>query len=403
MNVAVVGVNHKTAPVSVRERVSVRPEEQQALTSHLLKHAEEVMLLSTCNRTEVYFAGVMGDPLSAFEGAWGQPLRPYLYVHQGEAALEHLYRVSSGLDSLVLGETQIQGQVKRAWQDAHAQGSTGPLLNRAVQGALRTGKRVRSETGIADKAVSVSYAAVELARAILGDLSGKTALVVGAGETAELTLTHLRAAGVQNVTVVNRTMERAQQLAARFGGHACAYEALLEILPQADVVIASSAAPHYVLRPENVQRALAGREHPMFLIDISVPRIIDPACGAVEGAYLYNLDDLTRIVENNLAERAALVPRAEALVQDGVREYREWARMYASRELLKGVQDHYQALAREELARLGALGLDEAQRAALEAALARLSQRAAAPVLRAVKEGSLEAAFLEGDAQRVRR
>jgi len=292
-----------------------------------------VMLLSTCNRTEVYLAGVQGDPLAAFEGGWGQALAPYLYCHTGEEAARHLYHVAAGLDSLVIGETQIQGQVKRAWQDAHARGFTGALMNKAAQGALRTGKRVRTETGVADKVLSVSSAAVELAQNVFGSLEGRTAMIIGAGETAELTLTHLRAAGVERVIVVNRTVERAQALADRIGGQACPVDLVSEVLPETDVVIASAAAPHYVLWPDLVQDALTRRPHPLFLIDISLPRIIDPGVAHVEGAYLYNLDDLTRIVERNLQQRHSFVPRAQQIVEEEVAALTQWA---AFRESMRG-------------------------------------------------------------------
>ncbi|GGR08775.1 glutamyl-tRNA reductase [Deinococcus ruber] len=324
LDLAVVGLNHKTAPLNVRERAAVRDGEQEALLRHLRQHAHEVMLLSTCNRTEVYMAGVQGDPLSAFEGAWGHALRQHLYVHQGVQAADHLYRVAAGLDSLVLGETQIQGQVKRAWQDAQQRGDTAALLNKAAQGALATGKRVRHETGLNDNVVSVSSAAVELARGIFGSLEGRTALIVGAGETAELTLTHLRAAGVKDVIVVNRTEERARLLAEKVGGRACASEMLHTLLPEADVVIASSSAPHYVLKPQGVQDALRGRAAPMFLIDISVPRILDPAIADVPGAHLYNLDDLEDIVQSNLSTRVSLLPQAQEILGEGVADLKRW-------------------------------------------------------------------------------
>lgn len=324
LNLSVVGLNHKTAPVEVRERATVRDGEREALLTHLRRHAPEVMLLSTCNRTEVYMAGVQGDPLSAFEGAWGHALRPYLYVHQGVEAADHLYRVAAGLDSLVIGETQIQGQVKRAWQDASGRGDTSALLNKAAQGALAAGKKVRYETGLNDNVVSVSSAAVQLATSIFGSLEGRTALIVGAGETAELTLTHLRAAGVRDVIVVNRTEERARLLADKVGGRACASEMLHTLLPEADVVIASSGAPHYVLRPEGVEEAMRGRVSPMFLIDISLPRIIDPAVAGVSGAYLYNIDDLEGIVQRNLASRTELLPQAEQIIHAGVADLTRW-------------------------------------------------------------------------------
>ncbi|ABF46422.1 glutamyl-tRNA reductase [Deinococcus geothermalis] len=325
LDFAVIGLNHQTAPVEVREQAAVRAGDEGKVLQHLSRYAREVMLLNTCNRTEVYLAGLQGDPLRAFESGWGRALDGHLYVHRGEAAATHLYRVAAGLDSLVIGETQIQGQVKRAWQEAHARGLSGTLLNKVAQGALAAGKRVRSETGLSDKVVSVSSAAVELAEAALGELRHRTALILGAGETAELTLTHLRAAGVQDVIVVNRTEARARQLADKLGGRACAAEYLHEVLPEADVVIASSAAPHYVLHGEGVRAALAKRpERPIFLIDISVPRILDPDIRAVSGAHLYNLDDLTAIVSRNLQSRRAALPYAEAIIREAVADLLRW-------------------------------------------------------------------------------
>ncbi|WP_293913665.1 glutamyl-tRNA reductase [Deinococcus sp.] len=325
LNLAVVGLNHTTAPLEVRERAAVRESEQEAVLRHLRRHAREVMLLTTCNRTEVYLAGYSGDPLAAFEQSWGEWFSGHLYVHEGEAAARHLYRVASGIDSLVIGETQIQGQVKRAWQVASGHHDTGALLNKAAQGALAAGKKVRSETGLSDKVVSVSSAAVELAAQVLGDLTGRTALILGAGETAELTLTHLRSAGVTDIIVVNRTEGRARQLADKLGGRACAAEYLHEVLPEADVVIASSAAPHYVLGAQGVQAALSGRpERRMMLIDISVPRILNPDINSVPGAHLYNFDDLQSVVSRNLASRREALPRAEAIIDEHLGDLLRW-------------------------------------------------------------------------------
>lgn len=331
LDFAVVGLNHQTAPVGVRERASIRPDEEQAILDHLSRHAHEVMLLSTCNRTEVYFAGLVGDAIAAFEGAWGHVLEPYLYVKKAEHAVNHLYRVAAGLDSMVIGETQIQGQVKRAWQTVHARGLSHTLMNKVAQGALAAGKRVRFETGMADKVVSVSSAAVELADAALGGLAGRTALIIGAGETAELTLTHLKAAGVGEVIVVNRTEARAKQLAAKFeGSRVCASKYLEETLFEADVVIASSGAPHYVLEDHQVKKAISQRQQQnradaaMFLIDISVPRILNPNISGVSEAYLYNLDDLNNIVNQNMASRRAALPQAEAIIRESAADLHRW-------------------------------------------------------------------------------
>lgn len=331
LNFAVVGLNHQTAPVKIRERAAIRADEENVILEHLARHAHEVMLLSTCNRTEVYFAGLESDAIAAFEGAWGHALEPYLYVKNADQAVNHLYRVAAGLDSLVIGETQIQGQVKRAWQNMHARGLSGTLLNKIAQGALAAGKRVRFETGMSDKVVSVSSAAVELAESVLGGLTGRTALIIGAGETAELTLTHLKAAGMDEVIVVNRTQARAQQLAAKFkGSRVCASEYLQEALPEVDVIIASSGAPHYVLEDKHLQTAIAQRKQQgrtdsaMFLIDISVPRILNPNIADVSDAHLYNLDDLTSIVSQNMASRRAALPQAEAIIREGAAELHRW-------------------------------------------------------------------------------
>ena len=354
LDLAVVGLNHTTAPVEVRERAAVREDEREVILSHLRLHAREVLLLATCNRTEVYFSGIEGDPISAFEGAWGHLLREHLYVYHGEVAARHLYRVAAGLDSLVIGETQIQGQVKRAWQDASKRGDTAALLNKAAQGALGAGKKVRFETGLADNVVSVSSAAVELARQTLGDLSGRTALIVGAGETAELTLTHLTAAGVKDIIVVNRTEARARQLAEKVGGRVCAAEYLHRALPEADVVIASSAAPHYVLGAGGVAAALQERPpRPMMLIDISVPRILNPDIAGVPGAHLYNLDDLQGVVSRNLAFRRQALPRAEQIVAAAVADLVRWQAFREQRLEQHGKQDSRE----ERQPRLAACGV----------------------------------------------
>jgi glutamyl-tRNA reductase len=346
LDFAVVGLNHQTAPIEVRERAAVRASEEEAILSHLSLHAREVMLLATCNRTEVYLAGVLGDPVAAFEGAWGHALASHLYVYRGEEAVAHLYRVAAGLDSLVIGETQIQGQVKRAWQAAHAQGLAGTLMNKVAQGALAAGKRVRTDTGLSDRVVSVSSAAVELAEATLGDLTHRTALILGAGETAELTLTHLRAAGVKDVIVVNRTAERARALAERVGGRACAAEYLHEVLPEADVVIASSGAPHYILHGSGVREALQDRQgRPMLLIDISVPRILAPDIADVPGAHLSNLDDLTAVVNRNLEGRRAALPYADALLREASADLYRWHLTREAQRELAGRERAGRALA----------------------------------------------------------
>lgn len=330
LDFAVVGLNHQTAPVSVREQAAVPVQGVGVLYGLLRDYAEEVMVVATCNRTEVYLAGLRGSPTEAFNRAFHGEFSEHLYVYQGRSAVGHLYRVVAGLDSLMVGETQIQGQVKRALAEAGEYASAGKLMNKIVQGALATGKRVRSETGLSDHVVSVSSAAVELARDVLGDLQGLTALILGAGETAELTMTHLKAAGVSDVLVVNRTEERARSLADRWGGRTCPYQELQRALPQADVVIASAAAPHWVVQGADASAALEQRAgRPLFFFDISMPRILAPDIAEVTGAYLYNLDDLNGIVARNMDLRRSALPHAEAIIREAAADLIRW---YLTRE-----------------------------------------------------------------------
>ena len=325
LDFAAVGLNHQTAPLAVRERAAVPVQGLGVLYGILRDYADEVMIVATCNRTEIYLAGVRGSLADAFNHAFHGQFDGYLYSHWERNAVQHLYRVVAGLDSLMVGETQIQGQVKRALGEAAEAGAVGTLLNKVVQGALAAGKRVRSETALSDRVVSVSSAAVELAREVLGDLEGRTALILGAGETAELTMTHLRAAGVTDVLVVNRTEERARTLADRFGGRTCPYQQLQQALPLADVVIASAYAPHWVVQGADAGQALAQRGgKPIFFFDISMPRILAPDIGGVEGAYLYNLDDLNSIVARNIDLRRAELPHAEAIIREAAADLVRW-------------------------------------------------------------------------------
>ncbi|KHG66573.1 glutamyl-tRNA reductase [Thermus sp. 2.9] len=325
-----VGLSHKTAPLAVREKAALDPA--VALPA-ALRRLGKAVVLSTCNRTEIYGVG-------PFQEAKGLLLErgvgpQHLYLKEGTEALRHLFRVAAGLDSLVVGEAQILGQVREALFLARRHGATESLLEKAFQSAIAVGKRARSETAIGAGAVSVAYAALDLALAVFGDLMGLSVAVLGAGEMAELFLTHLRAHGVGRVLVVNRTAERAKALAERLGGEAFTLEALPQVLAGVDLVVASAAAPHYLVRPQDLPR----RAKPLFLIDIALPRNIDPRVGRLPHAYLYNLDDLEKVVEKNRQARLGEVPKVEALVEKALGDYLEWYAGHRVREAIRALEE----------------------------------------------------------------
>jgi len=320
-----VGVNHKSAPVELREKVAFSADHvEDALRAMLaLAGVRESLVLSTCNRVELY---AVGDPettpfvLKAFVHRFHElregVLDEHLLHRTGDEAVKHLFRVASSLDAIVVGEPQILGQVKEAYFRAATARTTGPVLNRTFHRAFSVAKRVRTETKIAAAAVSVSYAAVELARKIFGDLTGLSCLLVGAGEMGELAAKHFVERGAR-LLVANRSFERAARLAETFGGAGREMSELPSMLNEVDIVLVSTGAPHHVVTKEMVQRAAKARRYrPLFLIDISVPRNVDPAAGRVEGVYVYDVDDLAAVVEENLDTRRAEAARAEAIVVD---------------------------------------------------------------------------------------
>jgi len=336
MNIITVGLNHRTAPVELRERLAV-PESRLPEAVARLKGwpgVAEALILSTCNRVELY--AVVKDTALGFESlreyfvkiaptVSGEELVPYLYYFDGHDAIRHLFRVTSSLDSMVVGEPQILGQVKVAFEVALTQKTTGVVLNKVLKKAISVGKRVRSETGIASNAVSVSYAAVELAKKIFQNLAGKTVLLIGAGEMAKLAARHLMQAGMQNVMITTRNYELAVDVAKHFNGLPVPFNDFPREMSNADIVICSTGAASYLVSAEDVQKALwTRRNRPMFLIDISVPRNIDPAVGAVDNAYLYNIDDLQGHVEKNLEQRRQEAMKAEDLVKDEVVLVTRW-------------------------------------------------------------------------------
>ena len=336
MHIVVVGLSHKTAPVEIREKLAV-PESRigEALTRLCsYQGVREGILLSTCNRVEVYavvdeieagYGRIQEFLADAHLSLSSEQLTPHLYWHQGDRAISHLFRVASSLDSMIVGESQILGQIKEAFEVALTHKSTGIILNKVVKKAISVAKRVRTETKIAEMAVSISYAAVELAKKIFSDLSEKTVLLVGAGEMAKLAARHFIASGVRDVRVTTRNPQHGLELANRFGGTAVAFEQFREEMASADIVLVSTGAAHYLVSEDDVQRSVKQRmNRPMFLIDISVPRNIDPAVRHVDNAFLFDIDDLKARVEQNRGGRLQEAEKAEQMVVDEVGIFRQW-------------------------------------------------------------------------------
>jgi len=381
MELFVLGLSHKTAPIEIRERLHV-PERDLPKPLELLGATGDVperMLLATCNRVEVY--GVCDGTLEVAVRAVTECLADYhgispdrfagaLYTYTGADAVRHIFRVACSLDSLVLGEPQILGQVKTAYGAARAQSALGLLLGTLLEQALHVAKRVRTETGIASAAVSVSSAAVELARKIFGDLAGRSVLILGAGEMAELALRHLLDDGVRSVIVANRSYDRALMLAEQFQGRAVTFEGIRQQLVEADIVISSTSAPHYVVKREELLPILSRRRHrPIFLIDIANPRDIDPACNELDNVYLYNIDDLQAVVAANLKEREREAERAEAIVEREVHLYLSWLRGLDVVPTIVSLRQRFDAIRRTELEKTLArmTDLTAAQREAIAA------------------------------------
>ena len=323
MKLLLTGVNHKTAPVEVRERLAF-PELAIGPALERLRNGSgisEALILSTCNRVEITVASEDGvDARPAVEAVMrGNASDSEIYRYEGRDAIEHLFRVAASLDAMVVGEPQILGQMKNAYALAKSAGAMNGLLDGVVSRAFSVAKRVRTETGIGQMAVSVSYAAVELARKIFGSLAGRSVLLVGSGKMSELAARHLRRSGAKRILVTNRTLSRAEEMAAVFGGTAVDYSQFRQVLPEVDIVITSSGAPGYVIGPDEMQRAITARKNkPMFVIDIAVPRNVDPAVNALDNVFLYDIDDLQGVVNSNLAERQKEAARAERIVAEEV-------------------------------------------------------------------------------------
>ncbi len=335
MQLTLVGLSHKTAPVEIREKLTFPAHRQEEALSLLMRTPDvaEAVILSTCNRTEIYAVTAAGsdglgaviDFLADYHDLDRHELVRYLYHSEGEAVVRHLFRVVASLDSMVIGEAQILGQVKEAYEHAFGNDAASRVFNRLFRQSFEVGKRVRTETDIGESAVSISYAAVELAKKVFDSLEGRTILILGAGEMSELTAKHLVCNGVQSVLVANRTFERAEELARRFQGEAIRYDELFERMREADIVISSTAATHHVVTKDQVASAMRGRKgNPLFLIDIAVPRDIAPDVNDLDYVFLYDIDDLNGVVESNLEERMREARLVEAIIAEEMVAFERW-------------------------------------------------------------------------------
>lgn len=358
MEIVLVGLNHRTAPVEVRERVSFTVEQARRASEELRSRGilEETLVLSTCNRSEVYgvppetsheAAPGLSTFLSEFHSVRMDVLGSSLYHHYDREAVRHLFRVAAGLDSMMLGEAEILGQVREAYRTAHELGATGPVLNRLFQGALEVGKRVRTETELGTRPMSVASAGVKLAERIFGKLHDRSALVLGAGTISEQVIAQLRDRGIARLYVMNRSWERADGLAKQYGGEVLPWGEWEQALSAPDVIVSSVSAEEAVLRREMVEQAMQKRANrALFLMDLGMPRNIDPGVGKLYNVYVYNMDDLTEIVEQNKHARENEVPKADGIVDEHVGKFLSWQ---ASVELV-GLVNALRTKMREERA-----------------------------------------------------
>ncbi|MCC7237060.1 MAG: glutamyl-tRNA reductase [Bryobacterales bacterium] len=365
MNFHVTGLNHTTAPVEVRERLAFSPEHLAGAMAGL-RNAEgllETMVLCTCNRVEI--TATTDDAcdastqieafLSGYHNVERDWLRPYLYHFNGTDAIRHLFRVASSLDSMVVGEPQILGQLKSAYETARTAGTLSTTLDSIVTAAFRVAKRVRTETEIGQSAVSVSYAAVELARQIFGTLDHRKVLLIGAGKMSELAARHLSRAGASEITVTNRSPERALAMAAIFNARSVPYESFQAVLHSVDVVLTSSGAPHYILTSENMKPIVHARKgRPMFLIDIAVPRNIEPAVNSLDGVFLYDIDDMQKVVASNMRVRQAEAEEAERIIAEEVARMTQRLQQRGAAPLIVGLQQQLEATRLAEMERMRA-------------------------------------------------
>uniref|UniRef100_UPI004057C9A0 glutamyl-tRNA reductase n=1 Tax=Candidatus Electronema sp. TaxID=2698783 RepID=UPI004057C9A0 len=386
-SLVLLGVNHKKTPLEIREKLALGGYEEPLNRLRSLRGLKEYHLLSTCNRVEVLFVCKEPEQMRAavldllFAGRVSQEqLESCVYIYKDGEAVRHLFTVAASLDSMIVGEAQILGQLKEAYRHASEQKTTGMIINKLLHKAFSAAKRVRTETRIGASAVSISYAAVELGRKIFGDLSGKRAMLVGAGEMAELAAEHLVGQGIADVVVVNRTLERAVNLAARFKGHAAGLDELVEQLAETDILISSTGAAGLVLHKQDVASIMPRRRNrPLFLIDIAVPRDLDPEINTLDNVYLYDIDDLNSVVEMNKEQRDKEAVKAHRIVEEETLKFMRWLDGMEVTPTIVELQAAAESICRAELdktlPRLNGLGDKERQ------AVERLASAVAAKLL----------------------
>ncbi len=376
MTLVALGLNHTTAPVSVREKLAFPNERLGELLCNLvsLPGIKEAAILSTCNRTELYChtqapdRRILVDWLAQTQNLAADEIEPYLYLHTDKETIRHLFRVACGLDSMVLGEPQILGQMKSAYQTARQAGALDKILSRLFQHTFSAAKKVRTDTAIGSSAVSVAFAAVRLSQQIFDDLSRQTALLIGAGETIELTAQHLHQQGIGRMIVANRTFDRAHTLASQVGGYAIALRELPEHLHEADIIVSSTASQLPILGKGAIERAVRQRRHkPVFMVDLAVPRDIEPEVEQLEDVYLYTVDDLQDIVEENRQARREAALLAEEIIAMEVEHFLAWLRSQGATDTIKALRSQADSLREEALSRARrALGRGATPEEALE-------------------------------------
>jgi glutamyl-tRNA reductase len=377
-DIVLIGINHKTASVELRECIAFSNDESSGALESLrrIPHIQEALLYSTCNRVELIFVtddkrraihaakAFISDfnkiALAQFEGS--------LYIHENDAAVRHLFRVAASLDSMIIGEPQILGQIKEAYRCAAAAKASGVILNRLMHRAFFVAKRIRSETGIGDRAVSISYAAIELGRKIFGSLADKQVLMIGAGEMAEIAVEHLLRHQVSETIVANRTFETGLELARRFNGRAIRFEEISGHLKLVDIIISSTGAPGFIITREDVKAVIrARRNRPLFFIDIAVPRDIDPEINRLDNCYVYDIDDLKGIVEENIEDRQGEAIKGERIIDEAIIRFREWHEALAVVPTIVALRRKLEAMAAFEIKRtLQAHGMSGEHAEALE-------------------------------------